>query len=471
MYIFISHSSTNAKLAEAICNKIENNGHECFLAPRNIRLGHEYASEIVMGIDNSNAMLLILSKQAINSPHVLREIERAVSKSIPIIVYKYEDVELTKSMEYFLMTHQWITNPTGNYQDVLNCINSLVDSKPSIGPVQTKKPSRRRYLLPLVIALSAILIAGAILIGTFIIKDSHNNNEPPSITDNDETTPSVDNPSTEDSSTEDPSIDTERVQIGDTIVLGFYNDAPIKWRVLKISDDNKSAVLIAQNILTLKGFDAAESGRAGYYEGVSQDTVGSGDLTIDKIAWGDNTWANSSLREWLNSTREVVEYSGQKPSALSFTDTCNSYETEPGFLFDFSEEDLSLILETTISTKGNPLSDSEYIETKDKVFLLSYEELSWFEGSDIPIYAIPTTEAIEKNEDPSYLEQNQSVFKTDTHYWWLRDPVQKASVKVNCVSLDKGKDYLDASFYASVPSIGVRPAITIDLTLGELNIQ
>ena len=461
MYIFISHSSTNAKLAGTICNKIEQNGHECFLAPRNIRLGHEYASEIVMGIDNSNAMLLILSKEAINSPHVLREIERAVSKSIPIIVYKIEEVELSKSMEYFLMTHQWITNPTGKFDDVINCINSLNSSTPSIGPSPTVKPSRRRYILPVVIALSAVLIATAILVGTLIIKNAHNNEVPTTVADNDET------PTPEESTTAKP----KDIKLGDTIVLGSYNNAPIEWRVLKISDDNQSAILIAQNILTIKGFDAAESGRAGYCEGVHyfpNDTV---DLFTEKTAWGDNTWANSSLREWLNSTNEIVNYTGHKPSALAFTDKCNSYETEPGFLHGFTEEELSLLLDTTLSTKGNALSESEYIETTDKVFLLSSEELSWFENCDIQIYATPSPEAVIQNEDPSYLEINKDVYKTNTHYWWLRDPVENSVSKPYCVSLDKGKEPLDNTYLATVPSIGVRPAISVDITSGNLNIK
>lgn len=461
MYIFISHSSTNAKLAEAICSKIEKNGHECFLAPRNIRLGHEYASEIVMGIDNSNAMLLILSKEAINSPHVLREIERAVSKSIPIIVYKIEEVELTKSMEYFLMTHQWITNPIGNYEDIIHCINSLVESSPSIGPVSTKKPSKRRYVLPIVIALSAILIAGAIIVGTFIIRNSHSNEAPPPVTQDDATS------ITEENTTSKP----KEILIGSTITLGKYNNAPIEWRVLKISDDGKSAVLIAQNIVTIKGFDAAESGKSGYYEGEFQNGNNLQDLTIQKVAFGDNTWANSSLRDWLNSTSEVVTYTGHAPTAQAFTDRYNSYETEPGFLFGFKKEELDLILDTTISTPGNPLSDTEFIETTDKVFLLSTEELSWFEGTDIPLYAIPTKDALIQNTDSSYKEIIQDSYHTDSLYWWLRDPAKDSTCKVNYVSLSVKPDVYESSFFVSVPSIGVRPAITVDLTSDRLNIK
>ena len=108
MYIFISHSSTDAKTAQDLCAYIEENGNDCFLAPRDIRPGCEYAAEIIEGVDRSDAVLLVLSNASNQSPHVLREVERAVTRSIPILVYKIEDVELTKSMEYFLMTHLWM---------------------------------------------------------------------------------------------------------------------------------------------------------------------------------------------------------------------------------------------------------------------------------------------------------------------------------------------------------------------------
>ena len=95
MYIFLSHSSQNADTALSICRTLESNNYKCFLAPRDIRSGYEYAAEIINGIDKSDVLLLVLSKESNTSPHVLREIERAVSKSIPIIVYKLEDVKLT----------------------------------------------------------------------------------------------------------------------------------------------------------------------------------------------------------------------------------------------------------------------------------------------------------------------------------------------------------------------------------------
>ena len=102
MQIFISHSSRNAAEASAICRLLEESGTRCFIAPRDIRTGKEYAEEIVNGLDGSAAVILLMSEAANHSPHVLREVERAVSKSIPILVYKLEEVALSKSMEYFL---------------------------------------------------------------------------------------------------------------------------------------------------------------------------------------------------------------------------------------------------------------------------------------------------------------------------------------------------------------------------------
>ncbi len=109
MYIFISYSSKNTDEATNACKKLEKAGQKCFLAYRDIAGGSVYAEELVNAIDKSNAMLLLLSEGANESPHVLREVERACSKNIPIIVYKLEDVVLSKSLEYFLMTHQWVT--------------------------------------------------------------------------------------------------------------------------------------------------------------------------------------------------------------------------------------------------------------------------------------------------------------------------------------------------------------------------
>ena len=124
--IFISYSSRESELAGKVCSLIESNGYNCFIASRDITPGHEYAAELVGAIDNCRLVVLLLSKNSNSSPHVLREIDRAVSHKKPIIVYQLEDVELNKSMEYFLMTHQWILNTPDKDERLLDGINKII---------------------------------------------------------------------------------------------------------------------------------------------------------------------------------------------------------------------------------------------------------------------------------------------------------------------------------------------------------
>ena len=89
MRIFLSHSSRDAAIADKICEQLEKNGIKCFIAPRDIRPGKEYAEEIINGIDESAAMILLMSQNANSSPHVLREVEHAVSGGTPILAPVY----------------------------------------------------------------------------------------------------------------------------------------------------------------------------------------------------------------------------------------------------------------------------------------------------------------------------------------------------------------------------------------------
>ena len=48
--IFISYSSKDEQKANDICNRFENEGISCWIAPRDIEVGKEYGGEIIKGI-------------------------------------------------------------------------------------------------------------------------------------------------------------------------------------------------------------------------------------------------------------------------------------------------------------------------------------------------------------------------------------------------------------------------------------
>ena len=64
-------------------------------------------------------MVLILSSHSNDSPQVIREIERACSKRLPIIAIRIENIQLSKSMEYFVSTHHWLDAASSPLEPVL----------------------------------------------------------------------------------------------------------------------------------------------------------------------------------------------------------------------------------------------------------------------------------------------------------------------------------------------------------------
>jgi len=90
--VFLSHSSADKATAQAVLEGLENQGIRCWIAPRDISAGSEYGQEIVEAIKSCRAFVVIFSASANTSPHVRREVERAVSAERTIIPFRVEDV-------------------------------------------------------------------------------------------------------------------------------------------------------------------------------------------------------------------------------------------------------------------------------------------------------------------------------------------------------------------------------------------
>lgn len=458
MHIFISHSSKDAAIAVELCELLERNGSKCFIAPRDIRSGREYAEELLNGIDRSAAVILLMSEEANHSPHVLREVERAVSKSIPILVYKLEEVSLTKSMEYFLMTHQWITAGTDdNFVDILRFAGDLKkkahtkESLPETGMNQTSetdgepthrhpnspahkaqdKDNRKRHMITAVCcSLLAVLAAAGLFIIINNVRNSYRNT----------------------------------FAVGDTVTLGSYNDEPIRWRILRITEDRKHAVLVSADVLTMKAYDAPEGGRFNWYDSVdywSQESEADTDPDLQILVRGNNIWSASNIRAWLNCKDEVVNYADQPPHAAAMAEHKNGYVNEAGFLHDFTEEELAVITETENITEGNILYDAATVTTTDLVYLLSTEELQWFDEAGISKYARPTDAAVDQDESCWWL-LDYNTFHVEESCWWLRDPVEGTSSKCYLVNNGYTEELLRQE-NVGLEGFGIRPAMTVDL--------
>jgi hypothetical protein len=106
--VFVSYSTKDQAIADAVREHLQNNGVSCWMAPHNLLGGSDWATGIVEAIDQSQALLLILSQASNVSDDVKREVGRASTKRIPIVPFFIENVELSKHMEYFLATTHWL---------------------------------------------------------------------------------------------------------------------------------------------------------------------------------------------------------------------------------------------------------------------------------------------------------------------------------------------------------------------------
>jgi hypothetical protein len=109
MDAFVSHSSEDAVFAARLVTILEREGIPCWLAPRDIRPGDDSASAILDALANARCVALIFTEQANKSPHVLREIERAVNFRTPIVPLLLHNTAPTGSFGYLLATVHWVS--------------------------------------------------------------------------------------------------------------------------------------------------------------------------------------------------------------------------------------------------------------------------------------------------------------------------------------------------------------------------
>ncbi len=124
--VFISYSEQDKAVAEAVCTTLESSDIRCWIAPRDILPGSEWAESIIDAIDGSSVFVLVLSSASNKSPQVIRELGRATSKDIPIVPLRIDDVPPSKAIEYFVGDHQWLDAQTAPLEKHLNRLTATV---------------------------------------------------------------------------------------------------------------------------------------------------------------------------------------------------------------------------------------------------------------------------------------------------------------------------------------------------------
>ena len=130
-YAFISYSTRNQSLADAMRDLLKDCGIETWMAPGDIPAGSKYAQVINRAVKNCSCFVLMLSEDAQNSVWVAKEVERAVNYRRPIIPVQLENVVLNDEFELYISTDQVVAiqkidKDTQEIKSLLSSIRNFV---------------------------------------------------------------------------------------------------------------------------------------------------------------------------------------------------------------------------------------------------------------------------------------------------------------------------------------------------------
>jgi class 3 adenylate cyclase/tetratricopeptide (TPR) repeat protein len=112
--VFLSYATEDVDTARLLCRVLEQEeGIRCWIAPRDVEAGTDYAAAILEGIKDAELAVLLFSAHANASPYVLREIERAVAYERPVLSLRLDGTPPSASLEYYLNLWQWLDAPRG----------------------------------------------------------------------------------------------------------------------------------------------------------------------------------------------------------------------------------------------------------------------------------------------------------------------------------------------------------------------
>jgi len=106
--VFISFSSKDHKIAELICEALEDRGIGCWISSRDVKPGENFQAAIVQAIRVTKAMILVFSGNANNSDEIKKEIVLAGQNHLVVIPVRVEDVQPNDALAYEFATRQWV---------------------------------------------------------------------------------------------------------------------------------------------------------------------------------------------------------------------------------------------------------------------------------------------------------------------------------------------------------------------------
>ena len=133
--VFICHSSKDFDIAMKLVENLESGGLDCWIAPRNITPGSDWAASISSALTATKVFLVVFSRNSRDSEQCARELGIAETlKGVTVVPYRIDNAELTGSYQYYLTSAHWVIADNKKkdykYTELINFISECVGKKP-----------------------------------------------------------------------------------------------------------------------------------------------------------------------------------------------------------------------------------------------------------------------------------------------------------------------------------------------------
>ncbi len=132
--VFVSYSTVDKAVADAVVAAHEQAGIRCWYAPRDIPPGADWGKSITKAIHDTAMMVLVFSGNSNRSQRVLDEINYAISEGKPILPFRIEAVEPSGALRLHLSSRHWLDayDPTweGYIESLVRSVSAILAAAP-----------------------------------------------------------------------------------------------------------------------------------------------------------------------------------------------------------------------------------------------------------------------------------------------------------------------------------------------------
>ena len=106
--VFLSYAHQDKAVAEQVCEHLEGQGIDCWIAPRNIIEGETFGAAITQAIETCRVVVLLFSTAANSSKQVVRELKLADDAGKTVIPVRLANIKASGDFAYFLGAAHWL---------------------------------------------------------------------------------------------------------------------------------------------------------------------------------------------------------------------------------------------------------------------------------------------------------------------------------------------------------------------------